>query len=349
MPVNTIYVLGESQITISSGGQLSGFTQGDGSHLNGLTITLNSDNWEAVDVFDQDANFQDSDGSQRLVGAQVFDGTLYPDNRRVEAEYGVTAQDPDGNIYTLLGFNINEGGGASFGTVEGLAFVGGVGGFPPVGVPLVVIDTFEGPSAAFADLATPACFTAGSLILTPNGAIPAENLEVGDPVLTMDNGLQDIRWIGRTRLPRAILKQRIEFRPVLIRKDAFGPDRPNRDIRFSQQHRVFVSDWRAEFYCASREVLIPAKKLVNDHSICVDHTCGAVEYIHLLFDNHEIIWADGLPSESFLPGPMTQETSKTQAEALALFPELAHLSKDLRTARPCFSDKRAAVIGASAA
>jgi hypothetical protein len=72
-----IWVLGESQVTISGGGQLDGVTQGDGSHLVGRTITLNTRNWSAVAVTDNDSNFEDSDNSgQRLDGAQTIDGTF---------------------------------------------------------------------------------------------------------------------------------------------------------------------------------------------------------------------------------------------------------------------------------
>ena len=151
MAVYTIYTLAESDVTVSGGQQLSGITQGDGSHLQGSTITLNNDNCTAVQVDDSDdTNFSDSDNSQTLANPTTYDGESYAAGLRVESEFSVTVQDPSGNTYTLLGFNINEPDTESFATIEGLAFVGGVGGFPPIGVPLTVISTAEGPNNAYA-------------------------------------------------------------------------------------------------------------------------------------------------------------------------------------------------------
>lgn len=54
------------------------------------------------------------------------------------------------------------------------------------------------------------------------------------------------------------------------------------------------------------EVLVAAKNLVNDHSIC--HAPGGeVEYVHLLFDQHQVVFSEDLETESFLPGPQTTQ------------------------------------------
>lgn len=347
MPVNTIYTLGESQMSISGGAQLSGVTQGDGSHLVGRTITLNSNAWEAIDVFDSagDTNFDDSDSSQTLSGAQTLDGTAYADGARVEAEYELTLRDPDGNTYTALGFNINEPGVTSYATVEALAFVGGVGGFPPRDVPLSVVSAREGPSRAYSSLATPPCFTEGTQIKTPGGEVPIGRLERGDLVMTADHGAQPIRWIGKVFLPDAILKRRPEFRPIRILRGAFGADRPVRDTALSPQHRVLVDDWRAALLFGEDEILVPVKKLANDLTVRSDHTAQGVTYYHLAFERHEVIWGDGLPSESYLMG--AHDAPSTRAELLTLFP--AWKSAAMRPARPCISDRRGALLSQAAA
>lgn len=181
MAVFSVFTLEESNITISGGGQLSGITQGNGSHLVGETITLNNNNWVKVDVDDSnDSNFNDSDNSQTLDAAITYNGTAYAAGLRVETEFGLTVQDPDGNTYTILAFNINEPGVLSFSTVEGLAFVGGVGDFPPIGVPLTVISNQEGLSRPFSSLASPQCFTRGCRIDTPHGPRLIEELCLGD-------------------------------------------------------------------------------------------------------------------------------------------------------------------------
>lgn len=342
MPVETIYALGASQITVSGGEQLSGITQGDGSHLDGETITLDSNSWEAVLVDDNDSDFSDNDGSQRLEGAQIFDGISYSDNIRVEAEFSITVQDPDGNTFELLAFNLNEGGGSSFATVEGLAFVGDVGGFPPIGVPLTVTATGEGPSEGYAELATPPCFTPGCLIETPSGPVDIDQLKVGDLVNTLDHGPQPIAWIGQTRLPGAVLNNRPEFCPVRIAKGAFGPNCPSREIRLSPQHRILISDWRAEFYFGESELLVPIKKLINDGDVIVDHAASEVCYIHLMFEDHQIVFSDGLASESYFP--KLNDSDETGNEIRALFSDIAAPDTEPLPVRPGISDKSAGVL-----
>lgn len=94
MPVSSVWILEESNITISGGAVLDGVTQGDGSHLVGRTLTLNSPSWVETFVNDDDANFADNDGNQTLSGAQVIDGVTYVNGTRVEAEYTLTLTDP---------------------------------------------------------------------------------------------------------------------------------------------------------------------------------------------------------------------------------------------------------------
>src|SRR5690606_22883964 len=145
-----------------------------------------------LSINDNDANFEDNDASQTLNGAQSFGGTAYAGGTRVEAEYTLTLRDPGGNIYTVIGLNINGATpGATYATIEGLAFIGPVGGCPPVGVPLPVTRTGEGPTGGttpYTGYATPACFTPGTLIDTVEGARDIDSLQIGDWVLTLDHG-----------------------------------------------------------------------------------------------------------------------------------------------------------------
>ncbi|QYX56416.1 Hint domain-containing protein [Roseovarius sp. SCSIO 43702] len=347
MPVFTVYALGASQISVSGGEQLSGITQGDGSHLVGETITLNSNLWEAVSIDDNDSDFDDNDTGQTLNGAQSFDGVSYASGRIVEAEYELTLRDPDGNTYTDQGFNIREpGGGASYATVEGLSFTGGVGGFPPTGVPLTVVSAREGPSEPYADLATPPCFVAGTLIETPRGPVAVEALAAGDMVVTADHGAQPLRWVGCARIPAALIAREPAFRPVVIRQDALGEGRPAQDLHLSQQHRVLIGDWRAEVMFGHAEILVAARKLVNDRTILLEAVTGDVTYYHLLFDRHEIVLSNGLPTESYLPDPDAPRSNPTEREVMRLFPQLAIPGRLISAARPCIEDRRVRVLAA---
>lgn len=159
------------------------------------------------------------------------------------------------------------------------------------------------------------CFTAGTLIRTPGGDVPVELLTEGDPVQTRDHGPQTIRWIGQRRV---VAKGR--FAPIEIASGTFGD---HARIRLSPQHRVLVQDARAEMLFGEPEVLVAAKHLVNDTTIRPVEG-GEVVYIHMLFDRHEVVWSNGLLTESFLPGPQTFSGFDTEIrnEIVSLFPEL---------------------------
>lgn len=344
MATQTVYTLGASQISVSGGESLSGMTQGDGHHLLGQTITLNSNNWETVSIEDPDANFQDSSSSQTLSNTMDYDGVTYASGIRVEAEYSLVVQDPDGNSYTLVGFNLNEPGITSYATVEGLAFVGGVAGFPPVGVPLTVVSNQEGPSVPYANLASPPCFVAGSWVETPTGCVRIEDLAVGDLVVTQDRGAQPVRWIGRSRFPKAALLANPKLRPIGIKAGAFGPLCPVRDTMVSPQHRILISGWQAALLFGQDSVLVPAKKLCNDLTITTAYPVQDVEYFHLLFDQHEVISVDGMLSESFLPGPETAGILPVQDEFFSIFGGLPCGVNVGRAVRPLVSDRNTVLL-----
>lgn len=338
----TIYMLEAQNITVSGGGSLSGVTQGAGSHLLGRTITLNTNDWLATQINDDDANFDDNDGSgQTLAGSQTIGGVTYTGNR-VEAEYKLVLRDPaTGDTWTVIGYNVNNSS-PSYGTIEGLAFIGGVGGFPPRGIALEVISAQEGPGAggqpatAATDYATPPCFTPSTRIDTPAGPRTVEALRPGDLVLTRDHGAQPLRWTGRVRLSPAELAAAPRFRPVRIAAGAFGPGLPERPLTVSPQHRMLVEGPRCELLFGAAEVLVAALHLAGQPGVAVDPAPGGVTYLHLMFDRHEIIRAEGAWTESLHAGALDRLhfAPAARAELLALFPELAAARPRGALARP---------------
>lgn len=348
MATQTIYTLGASNITVTGGttGSLSGETGGNGSNLVGATITLNNNNWETLDIEDGDGNFQDSNNGQSKTDGTDYDGGNYAAGLRVEAEYSVVFEDSSGNQYTLVGVNINETGSPfpSYGTVEGLAFVGGVGGFPPVGETLTYVSHQEGPSIPYANLATPPCFTQGSLVKTDKGEVAIETLEVGDQIWTLDHGFQAVRWIAKTNFPPVALNTNPSLRPVLIKKNAFGAGCPERDTLVSQQHRILVSGWQAALLYGEDEVLVPAKKLLNDHSVLLASADADVTYFHLVFDGHEILTVDGLMSESLLPSDRLDDVIAVETEILAIFGAQTVSDITAEPARVCVADRTTELI-----
>jgi len=153
------------------------------------------------------------------------------------------------------------------------------------------------------------------MIDTAKGPRPVHTLEPGDRVWTRDHGLQPLRWIGRREVAA-----KGAYAPVRIARGALGD---HDTVMVSPQHRVLVQDVLAHLMFDAPEVLAAAKHLVNGRSIRVVEG-GRVEYVHLLFDRHEIIRANGLLSESFLVGPNAVDIleEEAMAEIYALFPEL---------------------------
>ena len=86
---------------------------------------------------------------------------------------------------------------------------------------------------------------------------------------------------------------------------------------------MLVEGWKAELLFGEEQVLAAAKHLVNGDSIFVDEG-GEVEYFHMLFDTHEIVYANGAPSESFHPGELDMGSlaEESREEILDMFPEL---------------------------
>lgn len=159
------------------------------------------------------------------------------------------------------------------------------------------------------------CFDRSTLITTPNGLVPIYELRVGDLVLTMDHGFQAVRWHGKRQISATG-----RFAPVVIMAGALSN---TSDLIVSPQHRILLLDWRAEIIAGTREVFCPAVHLVNDHSVR-RKVGGMVEYHHIMFDRHEVIYGNGVPSESFHPGEMAMSALDqiARAELLSIFPEL---------------------------
>ncbi len=173
-----------------------------------------------------------------------------------------------------------------------------------------------------------ACYAAGTLITGMGGPVPVEQLEPGDLVLTADHGLQPIRWTGARKVAGVG-----HLTPILIKAGALGNDR---DLLVSQQHRMLVQDWRNEVYFGDAQVLVAAKHLVNGTTI-KPAPMAQITYVHLAFDQHEVIFAEGCPSESLhlANAALTALDRDTLAELRSIFPELAADLQHQKTARGC--------------
>ena len=189
------------------------------------------------------------------------------------------------------------------------------------------------------------CFTPSCMILTPFGELPAALISAGDMVVTADNGVQTVRWVGRSRVC-AHRRSHKNLHPVLIRAHTYGHGYPHHDLRVSPQHRFCLTGAEVELNFAYHQAMAPAIGLIDGKQIIRDQQAAPVTYIHLLFDRHEVVFANALACESFHPDPriVSKLGRSTRDELLQLFPELTNKSKPMLTARPCLKHKQTKAI-----
>ncbi|MCK0126229.1 Hint domain-containing protein [Gelidibacter sp. F2691] len=168
------------------------------------------------------------------------------------------------------------------------------------------------------------CFTAGTLIETKLGPIAIEDVQVGDLVLTSE-GIKPVRWIGKSPVTIEKLLSNPKLFPIRITAGALGDGLPIRDLLVSRQHRMMISSPIAQRMFGTTDVLVHAIKLTQLPGIYIDQSMTEVTYYHMLFDDHQVVYAEGAPSESLYTGPEALKAISDDAreEVLTLFPELA--------------------------
>ena len=220
------------------------------------------------------------------------------------------------------------------------------GSTPVLGANTLTVDLLAGGTFTFEDFATAGgasphfivtdhaiqeavCFARGTRILTETGEMAVETLRPGDRVITLRGDVQEpqpIVWIGRRRIDLSRHPDPDAVRPVRIRRDAFAPGQPHRDLLVSPEHCV-----------AADGMLIPARRLLNGTTIVQEADAGLVEYFHVELARHALLMAEGLPAESYLdtgnrgffanaPGPVSlfadpaPDPSRWQTEACLPLP-----------------------------
>jgi hypothetical protein len=168
------------------------------------------------------------------------------------------------------------------------------------------------------------CFATGTLITTAQGPKHVEELRIGDLVVTLDNGLRPIRWIAKRHLSKVRLRLFPNLRPIRIKRGAFGDGLPDRDLLVSPQHRMLLKTSRLQMMFGQAEGLAHAFHLIDGVRVIQDPAPDGVTYVHFLCDAHELVFAEGFPSESFHPGPIGVGTLSDESldELLEIFPEL---------------------------
>ena len=241
---------------------------------------------QMIDLDDDDAFLSDGDGDQELRAAITFDGVGYGTGSAgdVQTEYSYiirpSGADDTSETITLHVLKFE-------GDVHGIASTARL--LPGQSYDIVAIESHY-PSLAYSSMAV--CFARGTRIATKQGPVAVEDLRPGMRVQTADNGYRALLWTGRWRM-----HGRAENAPVHIAQGALGNDRA---LEVSAQHRMVVRPTQGGL--RGQELLLPAKALVGLPGITRPPR-PRIEWLHLLFERHEIVFAEGARAESLLPGP----------------------------------------------
>lgn len=169
------------------------------------------------------------------------------------------------------------------------------------------------------------CFADGTLIATETGMVPVEMLKAGDMVQTRDNGLQPLKLVLRRSVGARELRKNPKLQPVRITAGALGDAVPERDLRVSRQHRVVAKSNIVTRMFGTDSVLVAAVRLIGLPGIYLEDAETELSYYHLILESHQVIFAEGAATESFLVNAETRKQLSPSAweEFRTLFPQAA--------------------------
>jgi hypothetical protein len=311
------------------------FVTGDNTYPHSGTFTIGVAGQVSIDDSNgvDDATFGDlthtggADEPDQDVTASTVSGINATDTIDLRYKYTVTGSDGSSGTIHFIATN----GAANYGPYF-------VSDFPLDPSVTYTFGTFNTDGAApYASLVP--CFTSGTWIETSKGLRVIDNLVEGDLIQTRDNGMQPLRWIGFSNVRATGLNA-----PIHIAQGALGN---SKGLLVSPNHRILITAATADMYFGANEVLVASKLLLGNDGIS-KRTGGQVTYAHILFDQHEVVVANGTPSESFFPGQEALGTlsQPSRDEVLRLFPELRASVpvKFQKTARMCLNRYEATML-----
>ncbi|MDJ0992519.1 MAG: Hint domain-containing protein [Dinoroseobacter sp.] len=279
---------GDDEFTFRSGGTMTG---GLGSDTYILATNFAGD--------PGDTTITDFDSSQDFIDF----GPYYDHMRELRADFEDNLRLDQSNGFDTKGNPVDYSNNASFADLSfSFSFTGG-----------------SATGSFFtADSTNVLCFAAGTLILTETGEVPIETLRVGDRVITRDNGPRPIIFVAAKQLDHSSLVRNPKMRPIVIAPDLIGAtDR----LIVSPQHCLLMRDERGD------EMLVKAAHLARMKGGKARIAFGrrTITYVHVMFEEHQVIYANGAPAESFYPGPQALKTLHPFKlhQLLSLFPRLA--------------------------
>lgn len=309
----------EGNFTAENAAALVGLTIGSASNsllsnfqtMTPGSVAFNSDGNNYYDMNDPTPEtFRINGGpDQQFDGVAVYDATITYFDGTTATISAVVFQDTAGNAYLAPELANN----ADQAALE-------AGPLLSITLNSVIGNRFSGLRGDRESFDFVPCFTEGATIATATGPRAIETLRPGDLVKTRDNGLKPIRWIGA-----ATCAVEGNLTPVRIPAGSLGRGLPARDLLVSPQHRMLFRSRVALRMFGRDEVLVPARKLLGLAGIAEAEDVREITYLHMLFDGHEVVFAEGAPSESLLVAEQSMKAIGAQgrAEIASFFPHLA--------------------------
>lgn len=308
---------GFSDLIVSGPDPFASNTTPENDAYGTTTIQIAPDaTWSVLTMTDDDGLLEDGDSGQNLTEPLSINGMNYSIGQNVEIEYSyvirpVGSTDPadDITIYVL-----------EFGTqVQGIAS----SQLLDPNVEYLIIRGENGPEVPYGDLVI--CFTPGTGIATPDGLVAVDRLRPGDLVCTVDNGPQPLSWIGNR-----FSAGTGSGAPVQVASGVLGNTRP---LLLSQQHRVLIPQALGATSELGPDRIVPVKALVGLPGVEYAPR-RMINYIHLMCERHELIFAEGAQTETFLPRKQALKALSEQDRTMLMtcMPQLRR--KPLAEVRP---------------
>lgn len=293
------------------------------------TASFTDDDPDFEDFFGGGGQIQDPGLNQDLTSDLILDGVTVGvvGDQIYNAAEGDIVNNTTGEVGQVIYVTINGGTAAEFVGVSSTIAINPGDSVTTSNLNFIGSEPFDNI----------VCFTPGTMIDTRDGPVMIDDLEVGDFVMTDDHGAQPIRKIVRRSFTAEALARKPQLVPVRIKRNALAPNVPHADLVVSPQHRMVLRGWQALLMFGSPDVLATALSMVDEQDICRDWDSMFVTYIHLIFDRHEIITANGALTESLYPGKTAQKafTAAGLAELHEIFPQLQNTEEaEITAARP---------------
>ncbi|MEO0751486.1 MAG: Hint domain-containing protein [Pseudomonadota bacterium] len=276
----------------------------------GTTVTLDDDGAFA-DAIPEDNNlfFNDDEAADHII---TDGGGIVANGNQVEAESLIELRaldaggSPIGPVITLTVFSQN-------GVTQN---VWGFSSDVPLepGVSYVKVGGSNAGDTLYTDFIT--CFGPGTTVKTPYGEQAVETIQAGQMVWTLDQGYCPVIWASSTEV-----HGQGAFAPVVFAPGSIGN---SKELRLSQEHRVYLRSAKAELLFGTNEVLIAAKHLCGLPGVTLAPQ-PTIRYTHFMFDRHQVVRSNGALTESFFLSEhsVVSSNSAQQRELTALFPCLS--------------------------